>query len=304
MRIGSSKQVSLSLGDLIIFRALIDLFEVLGQNGHQFNQSFWTVILKEILLPLFSILDIEPMNRPNTDESNIWISTTLVSALTHLVDLYSAFPILTTIAIDPILDLLMNCILQENDTLAKLGSNCIVDYVEKNCTYFSESNWDNICNRLIKLMVITRPNELFFELDNGEENTSPPLGLAFAPKPSRKQFPKIIVKCVLHLLVIQTLHKILNSQKRNEIYGALSQRHVFKLGDCFYDSFQFAKSFNMNNSLRQALHQMGFMKQVPNLIKQETSAVACYLVLLSRMFSDKSPQQALISREIERRLIP
>jgi brefeldin A-inhibited guanine nucleotide-exchange protein len=291
-------------------RALADLFEVLNQNGHQFNPTFWKVILSEIILPLFDRLSGEPgdaaQQQTFSDDVTVWISTTLVNALKLFVELYTNFPLLTSIAINPLLDLLMKCILQENDTLAKLGSSCIVDYIEHNCAVFTESDWDNICGRLVKLFEITRPTELFFEADYepGQTAVPHPLGLPFAPKPERKQYPKIIVKCVLHLLVIQTIHKILGCSKRDSIYGSLHQKHVFQLGDALYQSYIFAKVFNEHMVLRHTLHQIGFMKQIPNLVKQETSAVACYIILLSHIYSDKSPQQALISKEVERRLLP
>lgn len=287
------------------------MFEVLHQNGHQFNPTFWQVILSEIILPLFDTLGGEPGAAPQqqqsySEEITVWMSTTLVNTLKLFVELYSNFPLLTTIGINPLLDLLMKCILQENDTLAKLGSSCTVDYIEQNCAVFTEKDWDNICGRLVKLFEITRPNELFFEPDYepGQTVVPHPLGLPFAPKPARKQYPRIIVKCVLHLLVIQTVHKILTCSKRDAIYGSLHQKHVFCLGDALYQSFIFAQVFNDHMVLRHTLHQIGFMKQIPNLVKQETSAVACYIILLSRMFSDKSPQQALISKEVERRLLP
>ena len=262
--------------------------------------------MSEIILPLFDLLNKDPIEQAISEEVNVWMSTTLVGALKHVVELYTKFPLLTTIAINPLLDLLMKCTLQENDTLAKLGSLCVVAYIEQNCSVFTEADWDNICSRLVKLFEITRPNELFFELEyeQGQEVIPHPLGLPFSAKPTRKEYPRIIVKCVLHLLIIQMIHKILVCSKSNEIYGSLRQKHVFRLGDALYESYIFAQGFNDHILLRHTLHQIGFMKQLPNLVKQETSAVSCYILLLSRMFSDKSPQQALISKEVERRLLP
>lgn len=289
-------------------RALNDLFEVLLQNGHQFKDVFWQDVLKEIILPLFSQLSADPNSKENGEEAAIWMSTTLVGALKLLVDLYTSFPVLTTIALDPFLDLLMSCVLQENDTLAKLGSTSIVDFVERNCHSFSEESWDKICKRIVKLFQLTRPVDLFFAVelpaDELDLAPQPPPGFSYASKPTRKEFPKIIVKCVLHLVVIQTLYRILTCPKRDEIYTTFSQKHVFLLGDALYQSYIFAQKFNEALPLRQALHQMGFMKQLPNLVKQETSSVACYLILLSKMYNDNSPQQRLVSGEIEKRLLP
>jgi brefeldin A-inhibited guanine nucleotide-exchange protein len=258
----------------------------------------------DILLPLFDVLS-KGENKETTEEMVIWMSTTLVNAMKLLVDLFGVFPILITIALDPLLDVFMASLLQENDTLAKLGSSSLHDFIESNCLVFTDAMWTNICSRIVKLFDLTRPDDLYFEVQSPDGTLSTcPSGLKFASKPERKNFQKIIVKCILHLLIIQMLSKILNSAKKDSIYGSLSQKHVFSLGDALYHSYILAQRFNENTPLRHALHQMGFMKQLPNLVKQETSSVSCYLVLLSRMYGDRSPQQMLIAKDIERRLLP
>ncbi|KAJ3318645.1 guanine nucleotide exchange protein for ADP-robosylation factor, partial [Blyttiomyces sp. JEL0837] len=70
------------------------------------------------------------------------------------------------------------------------------------------------------------------------------------PKPEKKDFQGIISKCVLHLLVIQTLQDILGSDQNDKVYNSLQSRHVFILIDCLERSYRFAKAFNEDMELR------------------------------------------------------
>jgi len=53
-----------------------------------------------------------------------------------------------------------------------------------------------------------------------------------------------------------------------------------------------------------ALFRMGFMRQLPNLLKQETSSVSSYMLILIKMYSDPELERVEMRSEIERRLIP
>jgi brefeldin A-inhibited guanine nucleotide-exchange protein len=284
-------------------KALTDLFELLTNNGYQFSKSFWGTILDEIVYPLFEELKKDPQDSEK-ETSAVWLSTTLVSALKLLVDLYTSFPLLIQMALDRLLDLIMLCIVQENDTLSRLGSKCIQDFVEKNVECFSFQVWDKVCSRIVDLFEVTMPKELWFDVEDSTSVRQTPFDIPFAPKPVRKEFPKIIVKCVLHLNAIQTLYKILSSNKQDVLLSSLDRRHIFTLGDLLYKSFMFAKMFNEDLELRTALMKMGFMKTLPNLIKQETTAATAYLYLMSKVFQTASPHATLLIAEVEKRLVP
>lgn len=77
------------------------------------------------------------------------------------------------------------------------------------------------------------------------------------------------------------------------MYSQLSPSQLFTLLDCLLQSHRFAKEFNSNNEQRTALWRAGFKgKSKPNLLKQETSSLACSLRILFRMNSDPKLQQA------------
>ncbi|KAJ2969431.1 hypothetical protein NUW58_g9991 [Xylaria curta] len=69
-------------------------------------------------------------------------------------------------------------------------------------------------------------------------------------------------------------------------------------------SFLFARRFNEDKDLRMRLWREGFMKQAPNLLKQESGAAATYIQILFRMFGDTSPSRAESRPEVEKALVP
>lgn len=118
----------------------------------------------------------------------------------------------------------------------------------------------------------------------------------------KKEFQVIIVKCVLHLLVIQTLHETLNGNEA--VYRAIPCNYLLKLMDCLERSFRFAEKFNGDMDLRMTLYKMGFMKQLPNLLNQETSSASSYVALLIKMYSDEDALKQAVVAEVEKRFIP
>ncbi|KAK5894143.1 hypothetical protein CesoFtcFv8_010864 [Champsocephalus esox] len=77
------------------------------------------------------------------------------------------------------------------------------------------------------------------------------------------------------------------------MYRHMTSAHLFKLLDCLLESHTFAKDFNSNNEQRTALWRAGFKgKSKPNLLKQETSSLACSLRILFKMYSDRQLQDS------------
>jgi brefeldin A-inhibited guanine nucleotide-exchange protein len=277
---------------------LHDLFDLILQTGHKYSSTFWSRIFAEILLPLFN--DLGENGQLTSKNNEAWVSTTMVLALKSLTDLYTAFPILLEIALAQILDLLVKCILQENDTLSKIGCTRLEEFVINNAGNFKEETWKEVCNRIQGLFEVTKPVELFFKLEG--EPVATPFDIPCAEIPAKSSFPKIIVKCVIHLNIINSMLTILSCPTKESILNSLNKSHIFLLGDCLYSSYVFALMFNQNLSLRKALLNIGFMKTLPNLVRQETTAVAAYLILLSKIYSDSSRGE--LQDEVEKRLIP
>nr|XP_057915607.1 brefeldin A-inhibited guanine nucleotide-exchange protein 1 isoform X2 [Doryrhamphus excisus] len=146
----------------------------------------------------------------------------------------------------------------------------------------------------------------------------------------QRLFAALLIKCVVQLELIQTIDNIVffpaTSKKEDAENFAAAQRdavnasdvpmetqdqgmfryltsqQLFKLLDCLLESHRFAKAFNSNNEQRTLLWKAGFKgKSKPNLLKQETSSLACSLRILFRMYTDETRQDAW--EEVQRRLL-
>ncbi|KAI4827998.1 hypothetical protein E4T44_09932 [Aureobasidium sp. EXF-8845] len=69
-------------------------------------------------------------------------------------------------------------------------------------------------------------------------------------------------------------------------------------------SYHFAKRFNEDRDLRTKLFREGFMRQPPNLLKQESGSASVYVSILLRMFSDEGEERKASRAETEQALIP
>ncbi|TPX47651.1 hypothetical protein SeMB42_g02638 [Synchytrium endobioticum] len=325
-------------------RGLTYLFDTLKTYGGGFSRDFWEVVSKGVLFPIFDDLRLSKQEHTkfaNKEDMSVWLSTTLIQALRQFVDLFSHYFETLNFQLDGVLELLTVCMTQENETLARIGSTCLQQFIENNVQQLNDDVWDKLCKMLVNLFEITTPYGLFFDVgENGYggdipktprrsvtfvngiatltstdtsaheptfgsqlSKTPPASPRPHSKKPEKREFQAIIVKCVLHLLVIQTLHEIL-STGQDEVYDSLTIRHLGLLLDCLEKSYRFAQKFNNDMDLRMALYKMGFMKQLPNLLKQETTSVTSYLMILIKMYLDPSEEMAAIREDIEMRLIP
>ncbi|KAJ2878363.1 guanine nucleotide exchange protein for ADP-robosylation factor [Coemansia aciculifera] len=110
----------------------------------------------------------------------------------------------------------------------------------------------------------------------------------------------ITLKCILQLLLIQTLGELFGANVEgsgssptmesqaasDDLYCHLSAHHLFVLLDCLDQSRAFAHRFNMNRRVRRRLVEMGVMPTMPSLLKQETGSVLVELHILQRMHLD------------------
>lgn len=86
------------------------------------------------------------------------------------------------------------------------------------------------------------------------------------------------------------------------MYSYLNTTHLLQLTNCLLKSHRFAKKFNSDHNQRNILWRAGLKGAVkPNLLKQESTSLACVLRILFKMYSDDSRSEDWC--EIENRLI-
>ncbi|KAI8641128.1 hypothetical protein BD408DRAFT_368798 [Parasitella parasitica] len=299
-------------------RALVYLFETLKKHGSTFTPEFWTTVSRQIVFPLFDDLKNGGDTRKMTPEDlSVWLSTTMIEALRNVVDLYTHYFDNMKDMMLHVLGLFSMCITQDNDTLAHIGCECLDQYIEANVEKFDDSCWDLVTETFITLFETTTANGLFDDTadlvervkslneqqqQQQQQHDDSSLDVEVSEERQRN-FQQVIIKCVLQLMLIQTVNDLL---AKDNVYAVYPATHLMALMGCLGRSFHFAKKFNIDNDLRMALFRFGFMKQLPNLLKQETSSGGCYVSVLMRMYAnleninDRDDKR----EEIEKILIP
>lgn len=163
-------------------RALNYMFDVLTVHGDKFSVNFWETISRQLLFPIFTVLRSKTdmakfgtagSSNESDDNLSVWLSTTMVQALRNMVALLSHyFEILHELMLDGVLELLVTCVLQENETVSLIGSSCLLKLIEDNVEKLSEENWILIVDKFEVLFEATTAAELF---DGGlSHHASPP----------------------------------------------------------------------------------------------------------------------------------
>lgn len=370
-------------------RALSYLFDTLIGYGGDFPREFWDMLWRQLLYPIFMVLKSksEMTKVLNHEELSVWLSTTMIQALRNMIKLFTHFFESLEYMLDRFLDLLALCICQENDTLARIGSNCLQQLILQNVQKFGPAHWNQIVNAFVELFQRTEATALFSAATSGSTQHTPvngshdtsdiqtptdvhsaelslqtpvqdshpenALGInglsasrrsSFitsdnssmttsdqrmpSPLPKRQTqeledyrpdasdlqqppvvvtaarrrfFNQIITKCVLQLLMIETVQDLFTNVA---VYEKIPSNDLLQLMAVLKKSYHFAKRFNANRELRSRLFREGFMKQPPNLLKQESGSASVYVSILFRMYHDTSTERAASRAQTEAALIP
>ena len=347
-------------------RALTYLFETLVRYGGDFPIEFWDVLWRQVLYPIFVVLQSksEMSKAPNHEELSVWLSTTMIQALRNMITLFTHYFESLELMLDRFLDLLALCICQENDTIARIGSNCLQQLLLQNVSKFNTEHWTKIVGAFVDLFNRTTAYELFSAAATMSD-ARPPLSekgdgsLALSgnpdeaattngtstishtpsasvdsasgslPSPSASQpaseledyrpqpdlhaqtpvvtaarrrfFNRIITNCVLQLLMIETVNELFSN---DSVYAQIPSPELLRLMALLKKSYHFAKKFNGDKDLRMQLWRQGFMKQPPNLLKQESGSANTYISILLRMYQDEGEERRGSREETEKALLP
>uniref|UniRef100_A0A8C5TMT2 ADP ribosylation factor guanine nucleotide exchange factor 2 n=1 Tax=Malurus cyaneus samueli TaxID=2593467 RepID=A0A8C5TMT2_9PASS len=331
-------------------RGLTVMFEIMKSYGHTFEKHWW----QDLFRIVFRIFDNMKLPEQQTEKSE-WMTTTCNHALYAICDVFTQFyEALHEILLPDILAQLHWCVKQDNEQLARSGTNCLENLVILNGQKFSPEVWAQTCNCMLEIFKTTIPHVLLtwrpvgMEEDSSEKHlvrinsgkTYKLFQCTFIARLSsllgfptesfgaitleislyQKLFAGLLIKCVVQLELIQTIDNIVfypaTSKKEDAEHMAAAQRdtldadihidtedqgmykymsshHLFKLLDCLQESHSFSKAFNSNYEQRTVLWRAGFKgKSKPNLLKQETSSLACCLRILFRMDADESRREA------------
>lgn len=296
------------------------LFDVLTRYGGRFAPSFWTLVFRGVLSPIFD--DVKHLSK-STDKGELavisnWASSMGASCLRSVVDVFVLHIGATRELLPDMLELLRAWVVQDQESVAREGMGVLARLITMSGDLLVESDWEHIVEGVNKLFEETMPHEIIgpkelpsagsdeginaLETSNVElsEKESPiskggsaddaekskkdesPEGDG-SPKKDKIDFRVVRSKCVVQLLLIQLVQDAVVS-----FYLKLTTKHVEKLGESLCKSYSFAQQFNANVDLRYSLWRSGFMNQVPNLLKQETCGLTSYLRILFWLYLDSA----------------
>lgn len=370
--------------------ALNYLFDILIKYGGDFPPEFWDILWRQLLYPIFMVLKSksEMSKVINHEDLSVWLSTTMIQALRNMILLFTHYFESLEYMLDRFLDLLALCICQENDTIARIGSNCLQQLILQNVIKFQPEHWSKIVGCFVELFERTTAHQLFTAATSTSDSASiaddnqraavndgasirslplatPPADeIAISPPPNghprervgsensrgddrtenqphhhhqtsptpsqgttavdgeledyrpqsnlqqqpvvvtaarRRLFNKIITRCVLQLLMIETVNELFSN---DAVYAQIPSSELLRLMALLKGSYSFAKKFNNNKDLRMRLWREGFMRQPPNLLKQESGSAATYINILVRMYHDEGEERRQSRAATEAALIP
>lgn len=345
-------------------RALNNMFDALVAYGSNFDEEFWEKICNKLLFPIFNVLSKHwEINQFNShDDLSVWLSTTLIQALRNLIALFTHYFESLNKMLDGFLKLLVSCICQENDTIARIGRACLQQLILQNVTKFSSEHWDLIGGVFVKLFELTTAEELFecdplhqgrgksivfdpstpkipnslnqedtipetlerakkeagsedFVLttenensnDNNNNNNSNSANNSVNSNTKSSDKDKdtlrrqvsikntIVVKCILQLLMIELVSDLYDDETFEQ---NIPYKESIKLTELLEKSYEFAHDFNNDIGLRTRLMESRIVNNIPNLLKQETSAAAVLIDLMFKLYLNDDEKKAELATRL------
>uniref|UniRef100_A0A3B3ZMZ8 SEC7 domain-containing protein n=1 Tax=Periophthalmus magnuspinnatus TaxID=409849 RepID=A0A3B3ZMZ8_9GOBI len=319
-------------------RGLTVMFEIMKSYGNSFETHWWHDLFRIV----FRIFDNMKLPEQQTEKTE-WMTTTCNHALYAICDVFTHFyEALSSILLPDIFTQLQWCVRQDNEQLARSGTNCLENLVILNGEKFSPEVWDMTCSCMKEIFqntfhtvahlcdVCVQEADFDAQSQGSYDRAASERGHSQMSSDDtwkgrasdQRLFSGLLIKCVVQLELIQTIDNIVfypSTSKKEDadnmsaaqrdaleeaeltgetgaeqgMYMHLSSAHLFKLLDCLLESHQFAKDFNSNNEQRTALWRAGFKgKSKPNLLKQESTSLACSLRILFKMNSDPKLQES------------
>ena len=164
-------------------RALGYLFDTLVTYGGEFPTEFWDMICRELLFPIFMVLKTrsEFGHFRNDEAQTMWLSTTMIQALRNLIALFTHYFDLLERMLDGFLELLVTCICQENDTIARIGSSCLQQLILQSVKKLRPEHWSMIVTSFVQLFESTTADQLFSASTPGGGSRTNTLGTLSSP---------------------------------------------------------------------------------------------------------------------------
>ncbi|CAL4062209.1 unnamed protein product, partial [Meganyctiphanes norvegica] len=211
-------------------RALTVLFEVVKTYGGTYSPHWW----KDLFQIIFRIFDNMKLPEQQTEnvvelserqaEKNEWMTTTCNHALYAIVDVFSQyFEVLSPMLLQDLYTQLHWCVQQDNEQLARSGTNCLENLVISNGSKLSPDTWDKTCQCLLNIFNSTLPQPLLtwqpinsdHQRPTNNPHHHPPTlhdntiqSISSGGHNDGRAFAGLLIKCVVQLELIQCIDNI------------------------------------------------------------------------------------------------
>ncbi|SCU81876.1 LADA_0C01596g1_1 [Lachancea dasiensis] len=326
-------------------RALNYMFDALVAYGGEFDDAFWTSICTKLLFPIFGVLSKHwEVNQFNShDDLSVWLSTTLIQALRNMVALFTHYFDCLNSMLHGFLGLLVSCICQENDTIARIGQSCLQHLIIQNVSKFSEEHWNEVTAAFDKLFELTTANELFDmdplhqgrrpSVDNGQypsqisldeeverahqEEEGEDVGIAATDvsKPAKRLVKTkssenlMRAQTTRNAIVIKCVLHVMIIQCLSDLFdddgfsSHIPYRDAIKITNLLEKAYEFARDFNDDFGLRSRLVNSRVIEKVPSLLQQEANAAAVLVNVLFTLFLNRDEIPSAERKDLSTRLI-
>ncbi|XP_041101817.1 brefeldin A-inhibited guanine nucleotide-exchange protein 1-like isoform X2 [Polyodon spathula] len=137
-------------------RGLTVMFEIMKTYGHTYEKHWW----QDLFRIVFRIFDNMKLPEKQTEKAE-WMTTTCNHALYAICDVFTQyFEALNDVLLDDIFSQLYWCVQQDNEQLARSGTNCLENVVILNGEKFTLEIWDKTCNCMLDIFKTTIPHAL------------------------------------------------------------------------------------------------------------------------------------------------
>lgn len=140
-------------------RGLTVMFEIMKSYGHTFQQHWWRDVFR-VVFRIFDNMKL-PDQQVDWSEKSEWMTTTCNHALYAVVDVFTQyFEVLSDVLLEDMFSHLLWCVQQDNEQLARSGTNCLENLVVSNGSQFSPEMWQRACRCIKDIFTSTVPSEL------------------------------------------------------------------------------------------------------------------------------------------------
>ncbi|GFO03195.1 Brefeldin a-inhibited guanine nucleotide-exchange protein 1 [Plakobranchus ocellatus] len=151
-------------------RGLTVMFEIMKTYGENYQTHWWRDLFKIV----FRIFDVMKLPEQQSEKAE-WMTTTCNHALYAIVDVFSQYyNQLAPLLLSDLYHMLQWCVAQDNEQLARSGTNCLENLVISNGNKFSADAWDQTCACMLDIFNSTIPHKLLtWQPESHSEVTSP-----------------------------------------------------------------------------------------------------------------------------------